>query len=215
MSTRKYYNKKTNITRKKNNKKICKMNKINKMNKISKLRKGNKNCNIAKGGTEIDNDIKGQIIQGLKEIPTDQLSDNERNKIIDIINGESFNKKFDSIMKKIQQNVKNKMDSATKNKINKMILELLFQPDTSKLYSKQGSPANDSYETGDIHIRVKNKDANWVEHIKKKFRSVDSMLANILNKCNDWACLTNNNPPLIAKETIVITDDRTDVDTKI
>lgn len=161
-----------------------------------------------KGGATNEVDIKQQLLNGLDSMSEKELSANDRERIKKIINGDNFNKKLNSIMDKINQNLKNNMNSKTKEQINKMILELFFQPDTSKLYSKEGSPANDMYETGEIVVRIRNKDANWLEHLKKKTRSVDMLLANILNKCNDWACLTNNDPPLIAKEVITISDNR-------
>ena len=96
---------------------------------------------------------------------------------------------------------------------NKMNIQLLLRPDTSKLYNKQGSKASDLYESGDFIVNITNKDASFLENIRKKIASTDSLLANILNRCNDWTCLSTdqNGPPLIAEQNIEITDDRSAV----
>ena len=81
-----------------------------------------------------------------------------------------------------------------------------MKPNTSRLYTKQGSTADTNYQTGDFVIEVKNRDANIFQFLKKKINSVDSLLANFLSECNDWACISSRKPPLISKQEITYSD---------
>ena len=111
----------------------------------------------------------------------------------------NFKKKFNEII----GNTAKKMEN-----INKTSVKLLLKPDTSILYTKQGSTADTNYQTGDFVIEVKNKDANIYQFLKKKMKSVDSLLANLLNQCNDWTCISHKKPPLISKQEIIYTDNK-------
>jgi hypothetical protein len=93
-------------------------------------------------------------------------------------------------------------------KINETKIELIMNPNTSKKYTREQKDDNKEYETGDFTVNVYNKDANMLKYLKKKLNSVDSFLANILNECSDWTCMTKKKLPLISKQTIVYKDDK-------
>lgn len=108
-------------------------------------------------------------------------------------------KRKTTIKKTTIKNNKRKIRGGTKN----TTMDIYYEPDHSKLYRKGKSP-DTNYESGDINFSVRNEFG--LNYLRNKWKSVDSLLAKILNKCNDFACLTNNNPPIIAKQTFKIED---------
>jgi hypothetical protein len=99
-------------------------------------------------------------------------------------------------------------DIPNNREINETKIELIMNPNTSKKYTREQPDDNKEYETGDFTVNVYNKDANMLNYLKKKLNSVDSLLANILNECSDWTCMTKKKLPLISKQTIVYKDDK-------
>ena len=89
---------------------------------------------------------------------------------------------------------------------NETKIKLKFEPDHSKLYSKTGSQNSESYSNGDLVVSIDNKPSSIKENLRKSMNSVDSLFAKILNKCNDWGCLSSNDPPKIAEQEITIKD---------
>ena len=154
---------------------------IIKRKRITKRKRRTKPLRLLIVGGETKDEIQKHLLADLEKLP---LNDEDGKRLKDLIVNSTYDYK------------------------NKMKVQLFMHPNTGNLYQKQGSSASDLYESGDFIINIYEKDASWLENIRKQLRSTDSMLANILNKCNDWACLSNHNPPLIAKEEIAIVDDR-------
>jgi hypothetical protein len=89
------------------------------------------------------------------------------------------------------------------SKPDETLVKIRYMADTSKTYNKQGSNDKKSNYAGEIVLNVRN---DIGDYFKKKINSVDSLIADIANKCGDPFCLTNNNPPLIAEQIIKIED---------
>jgi len=114
-----------------------------------------------------------------------------------------YNKRKKMTIKKTT--IKKYKRKMTRGGTKEITMNIYYEPDHSKLYRKGESP-DTNYESGDINFSVRNE-FTPLDYLKKKVKSVDSLFAKILNKCNDFACLSNNNPAIIAKQHFVIQDD--------
>jgi hypothetical protein len=81
-------------------------------------------------------------------------------------------------------------------------IEITVNPNTSKYYTKNGFiddiKIDEYYE---LLLNIKNdENESYFEKLKKYTTTVDSYIANIENKCNDWGCLSSKNPPTIKRK---------------
>jgi len=205
MSTKKYYKKKRRFTKRRFTK---------------RLRNGSK---YKSGGASKEEQIKiikqtllkdleqYQPVEGNKSDSIDKEDYDKIKKLIQNMSIETLTSKAIDGLEDFSQLSQAFLQQITKprNKKNEMKIQLLIRPDTSKLYNKESSKSDEpSYESGDFIVNILNKDYSFSENIQKKIRSTDSLLANILNKCNDLICKSSHNPPLIAEQNIDIIDDR-------
>jgi hypothetical protein len=175
------------------------------------------NKKYKKGGASFDLiELKKILLKDLDAMfENNKTKDNDPNynklkKSIEDLSITSTMDKLTNTASDILKNGKDFFDNITKptKHENKMKIQLYIRPDTSKIYNKQGSNENGAFESGDFFVNIINKDFRLFESIRKNLSSTDSLLANILNRCNDWTCLSSSDPPLIAKQEIDITDNR-------
>jgi hypothetical protein len=197
MVTRKYYKKKRGYTKRRF---------------IKKIRRKNGGTGTGEPITtnqKYTKDIKENLMKELEHMKSQyKLTDKDYDRIKQIIEETKIFTQLNNYKDGAVKYFKSLIEpSDNKNKMN---IQLLIRPNTSKLYNKQGSKASQLYESGDFIVNITNKDASWLEHIQNKITSTDSLLANILNRCNDWTCLSTDQtgPPLIAEQNIKIIDDR-------